>query len=75
MGSGVRYGAIPGQMLLALSSFAMEPASAGYDVLVAGGDYQSGRIWDDSVCHSFYPIDLHVIAGGDRAGFVAEAAH
>jgi len=22
-------------------------------------DYTSGRIWDDSVCYAFYPIDLH----------------
>lgn len=27
-------------------------------------DYQSGRLWDDAVCHSFYPIDLHVSSGG-----------
>jgi len=23
-------------------------------------DYESGRIWDDSVAYSFYPIDLHL---------------
>jgi hypothetical protein len=22
-------------------------------------DYYSGRLWDDAVCFSFYPIDLH----------------
>jgi hypothetical protein len=22
-------------------------------------DYRSGRVWDDAVCYSFYPIDLH----------------
>ena len=26
-------------------------------------DYQSGRVWDDAVCHSFYPIDLHTSSG------------
>ncbi len=26
-------------------------------------DYQSGRVWDDAVCHSFYPIDLHESSG------------
>ncbi|HER19560.1 MAG TPA: FAD-dependent oxidoreductase, partial [Chromatiales bacterium] len=26
-------------------------------------DYQSGRIWDDAVCYSFYPIDLHTASG------------
>lgn len=23
-------------------------------------DYTSGRVWDDAVCYSFYPIDLHL---------------
>jgi glycine/D-amino acid oxidase-like deaminating enzyme len=27
-------------------------------------DYCSGRLWDDAVCYSFYPIDLHTSAGG-----------
>jgi len=27
-------------------------------------DYCSGRIWDDAVCHSYYPIDLHTSDGG-----------
>lgn len=27
-------------------------------------DYVSGRVWPDSVCHSFYPIDLHSTEGG-----------
>ena len=26
-------------------------------------DYQSGHIWEDAVCHSFYPIDLHISSG------------
>ncbi len=26
-------------------------------------DYQSGRLWDDAICYSFYPIDLHVSSG------------
>lgn len=26
-------------------------------------DYATGRVWPDSLCHSFYPIDLHAVAG------------
>ncbi len=26
-------------------------------------DYTSGRIWDDAVCYSFYPIDVHRPSG------------
>jgi len=26
-------------------------------------DYVTGRVWPDSVCHSFYPIDLHSCDG------------
>jgi len=26
---------------------------------VTAEDYMSGRLWDDAVCYSFYPIDVH----------------
>jgi glycine/D-amino acid oxidase-like deaminating enzyme len=26
-------------------------------------DYESGRLWDDAVCYSFYPIDVHTDEG------------
>lgn len=26
-------------------------------------DYVSGRVWEDAVCHSFYPIDVHQLDG------------
>lgn len=26
---------------------------------MTGQDYLAGRVWADSVCHSFYPIDIH----------------
>lgn len=29
------------------------------EVEITGHDYRSGRVWDDAVCHSFYPIDIH----------------
>lgn len=31
---------------------------------ITSADYTSGRVWADSVCHSFYPIDLHAVDGG-----------
>lgn len=31
---------------------------------ITGRDYASGRVWDDAVCYSFYPIDIHR-PGGD----------
>jgi hypothetical protein len=30
---------------------------------VTAGDYTSGRLWDDAVCYSFYPIDVHTADG------------
>lgn len=29
------------------------------DVEVTREDYVSGRVWEDAVCYSFYPIDVH----------------
>lgn len=26
-------------------------------------DYTSGKVWEDAVCHSFYPIDVHRASG------------
>lgn len=34
------------------------------EAVVTGDDYKSGRLWEDAVCYSFYPIDLHHVAGG-----------
>jgi len=33
------------------------------EVTVTAEDYCSGRVWDDALCHSFYPIDLHTATG------------
>ena len=30
---------------------------------ITGYDYASGRLWDDAVCYSFYPIDIHRPSG------------
>ncbi|MDF3130967.1 FAD-dependent oxidoreductase [Kiritimatiellaeota bacterium B1221] len=32
---------------------------------VSVDDYMSGRLWDDAVCYSYYPIDLHTDEGLD----------
>lgn len=26
---------------------------------ISVGDYTSGRVWDDALCYSFYPVDVH----------------
>ncbi|MEN6645212.1 MAG: FAD-dependent oxidoreductase [Armatimonadia bacterium] len=31
--------------------------------MITVGDYTSGRLWDDAVCYSYYPLDLHVSSG------------
>jgi len=30
---------------------------------ITGEDYVGGRLWDDAVCYSFYPIDIHLDHG------------
>jgi len=35
---------------------------------VTGADYTSGRLWDDAVCYSFYPIDIHTDEGNGIIG-------
>jgi len=34
------------------------------ELRITGRDYLSGRVWDDSLSHSFFPIDIHHPAGG-----------
>lgn len=33
------------------------------DYVVTGDDYVSGRVWPDSLCYVFYPVDLHAADG------------
>lgn len=40
-----------------------ESAVIAGDVVVTADDYVSGRVWPDSLCHAFYPIDLHTREG------------
>ena len=34
------------------------------DYVLTGDDYVAGRVFPDSVCYSFYPIDMHSTDGG-----------
>jgi hypothetical protein len=33
------------------------------EVRVTGPDFTSGRLWDDAVCFSYYPLDMHRVDG------------
>lgn len=41
-----------------------ETATIHGKTTVTVADYQSGRMWEDALCYSFYPIDLHTSGGG-----------
>lgn len=41
-----------------------ETATIHGEVTITGDDYVSGRVWEDSLCYSFYPIDIHSSSGG-----------
>lgn len=45
-----------------------ETATIVGQATVTVADYESGRMWDDAVCYSFYPIDLHTSDGGGING-------
>lgn len=30
---------------------------------ITGADYESGRVYDDAICYSFYPVDVHTAEG------------
>lgn len=33
-------------------------------IVITQDDYTSGRIWDDSLCYAFYPVDMHIEGKG-----------
>jgi hypothetical protein len=33
------------------------------DVVITQEDYVSGRVYEDAICHAFYPVDLHTREG------------
>lgn len=42
------------------------------EVLITCQDYTSGRLWEDAVCHAFYPIDLHDKKSGVKPAHLQE---
>lgn len=42
------------------------------DYLITGDDYVSGRVWPDSLCYVFYPVDQHSRDGGVQPRDLAE---
>ena len=33
------------------------------ETMITVNDYTSGRVFDDAICHAFYPVDLHTATG------------
>jgi hypothetical protein len=33
------------------------------ETVITVNDYRSGRVFDDAICHAFYPVDLHTRTG------------
>ncbi len=59
----------PGLGKLALPDMAMEcgireTATIVGEETITQADYCTGRVWPDSVCYAFYPVDLHKASGG-----------
>ncbi|MDO4574141.1 MAG: FAD-dependent oxidoreductase [Planctomycetia bacterium] len=42
------------------------------DYVLTHEDYVSGKVWEDSLCFAFYPVDLHVNATGVRPAHLRE---
>lgn len=42
-----------------------ETCTAVGEVTITGDDYASGRLWDDAISYSFFPIDVHTADGVD----------
>ena len=40
--------------------------------LITKDDYVSGRVWEDSVCYAFYPVDLHDKKSGVKPAHLQE---
>lgn len=42
------------------------------EVVISGEDYVTERAWEDAVCHSFYPIDMHDAQAGVKPAHLKE---
>lgn len=60
----IRSNQLGGEIITAAPNVASrESRRVVCDTRVSAEDYVSGRLYDDSVCYSFYPIDLHKAEG------------
>lgn len=62
------YRRVPGLESLRVASFSpecgvRESVRIVGETRVTAEDYLAGRVWDDSVCYAFYPIDRHTDTG------------
>ncbi|MDR2673536.1 MAG: FAD-dependent oxidoreductase, partial [Opitutaceae bacterium] len=58
----------PGLGKISIGHFATEcgireTATIFGETFITRDDYTSGRVWPDSVCYSFYPVDVHAPGG------------
>ena len=49
-----------------------ETARVEGDYVLTVDDYVAGRVFDDSVCHAFYPVDLHTTEAGVDPKYLKE---
>lgn len=61
----IRGNGLGGEVITAAPNVASrESRRVVCDTRVSAEDYVAGRMYDDAVCYSFYPIDLHKAEGG-----------
>jgi hypothetical protein len=41
-------------------------------IVISQDEYTSGRIWEDSLCYAFYPVDMHIAGYGVQPSHLKE---
>ncbi len=41
-------------------------------IVISQDEYTSGRIWEDSLCYAFYPVDMHIAGKGVQPSHLKE---